>query len=365
MRRILPFVLVGLGVFLVALAFVVRLFMYPSAAVIPYELGDPEKGERGQQSTAAGTVSVLDKGLIAEKGRDAVRQGVEVTAIRTLVTDLSAKESEKGGDVTVWRVGLVVVDDNSDSQDPQPITDVKLQSVCLDRSTSESVSPCSRSYVVTCDEEAEDEDPCLQAQASDKHQRTQAGLQFKFPFQTEQRTYKYYDTTILQATEARFAGAEELNGLGVYKFVQEIPETLIAELDEEHEQVPGILFDPKLQKNVPAKQYYQTVRTFWVEPESGQIVKGTDTSRQVLRGPDGTEELVVFDGTMTMVDREVDANVEAAASNRSMLRLVRLWVPIGAGVIGGVLIAGGLLLELGYRRRQRADAMAENGRHRS
>ncbi|MGH3432377.1 MAG: DUF3068 domain-containing protein [Thermocrispum sp.] len=358
MRRILPFVLVGLGVFLVALAFLVRLYVYPSAAVLPYELGDAEKGVKGQQSTATGRVSVLDKGLIAEEGRNAVRPDVPVTAIRTLVTDLSAPESQEGGDVTVWRVGLAVIDDKSPADKPKLITDAMRQSVCLDRSTSESVSPCSRSYVVTCNQSEKELDPCKLAETGEAPARPQAGQQFKFPFGTEKKTYKYYDTTILQATDVRFEAEEEMNGLTVYRFVQEIPETMIEDLKDPPDQVPGILFDPKLKKNVPAKQYYQAENTYWVEPESGQIIKGQSTSQQVLRGPAGTEELVVFDGTLTMIDEDVKANAEEAASNRSKLRLVRLWVPIGAGVLGGLLVGAGLMLELGYRRRARLDANA-------
>jgi hypothetical protein len=363
-RRILPFVLVGLGVFLVAFAFVLRLFVYPSAAVTPYELGDPEKGTKGEQSVATGTVSVLDKGLVAKKGREAVRQDVPVRAIRTLVTDLKAKEAEKGGDVTVWRVGLAVMDDSAPPDETKLISDTTDQSVCLDRRTGESVDPCSDSHVVTCVKTPPkgEEDPCRLAQQGAAPQTPQTGLQYKFPFQTEQRDYQYYDTTILQATTAKYVGEEEMDGLTVYRFQQEIPETKISEDDFE---APGILFDPKLKKNVPAEQFYTADRTFWVEPETGQIVKGEDTSQQVLRGPDDTEELVVFDGTLSLIDEQVQNNVAEAKENRSKLRLVRLWAPLGAGVLGGLLIGAGLMLELGYRRRRRAAEYDSLGRHRT
>lgn len=358
MRRILPFVLVGFGVFLVALAFIVRLWVYPTAAVIPYELGDPDKGTKGEQSVAAGTVSVLDKGLVAEKGRDAVRQDVDVKAVRTLVTDLKAKESAPDGDVTVWRTGTAVIEDDPAAGEAKLITDATQQSVCLNRSTSESVAECSESYVVTCVEEENKPDPCELAQIGDSPNLKQVGLQFKFPFNTGQQTYRYFDTTILQAPEIRFAGEEEMDGLTVYRFEQEIPETKTKDLTGE-DAVPGILFDPELKKNVDAEQFYSNHRTMWVEPESGQIVKGSETQKQVLRGPEGTEELVVFDGTLTLVDEQVKTNIAEAKDNRSSLRLVRLWAPIGAGVLGGLLIGAGLMLELGYRRRRTAAEVDE------
>lgn len=365
MRRILPFVLVGLGVFLVALAFVVRLFVYPSATVIPYELGDPDKKSLGEQSIATGTVTVLDKELVAKgKGRDSVRENVPVTAIRTLRTDLSARESKKDGDVTVWKVVLSVVDDErSTPAKPKLVSDPTQQSVCLDRTTSESVPNCSISYVLDCVEDEDKINPCRLADEgkSPKGQKEQTGLQYKFPFSTEARDYRYFDTTIMQATPARFVGEEELDGLPVYRFQQEIPETEISADDFE---VPANLFTEKAEGNVPADQFYSADRTFWVEPETGQIVKGEDTSQQVLRGPDGTEELVVFEGTLSLIDEQVENGIAEASDNRSKLRLVRLWVPIGAGVLGGLLIGAGLMLELGYRRRRTA-AEDDLGRHRT
>lgn len=365
MRRILPFVLVGLGVFLVALAFVVRLFVYPSATVIPYELGDPDKKALGEQSIATGTVTVLDKELVAAgKGRDSVRENVDVTALRTLRTDLSAKESKKDGDVTVWKIVLAVVDDErSTPAKPKLVSDPTQQSVCLDRKTSESAPNCSVSYVLDCVEDEDKINPCRLADEGKPPtgQKEQTGLQYKFPFSTEARDYKYFDTTIMQATPARFVGEEELNGLPVYRFQQEIPETEISEDDFE---VPANLFTEKAEGNVQADQFYSADRTFWVEPETGQIIKGEDTSQQVLRGPDGTEELVVFEGTLSLIDEQVKNNISEASDNRSKLRLVRLWVPIGAGVLGGLLIGAGLMLELGYRRR-RTTAEDDLGRHRT
>lgn len=57
-------------------------------------------------------------------------------------------------------------------------------------------------------------------------------------------------------------------------------------------------------------------------------------------------------------------NIAEAKENRSNLRLVRLWAPLGTGVLGGLLIGAGLMLELGYRRRLKAAQYDSLGRHR-
>ncbi len=46
------------------------------------------------------------------------------------------------------------------------------------------------------------------------------GLYFKFPFQTEQKTYQFWDGSLGEAPDIEFQDAETIEGLEVYRFEQ-------------------------------------------------------------------------------------------------------------------------------------------------
>ena len=320
MRRIAGFVLLGLGVFAVVLGLLLRFYAYPRLAKAPL---DP-------RTTSVATGSNVTALVITKDGDNRtpeIRHNLNLTANRYVTGDLTQPEVVSGGNVASWIEALEIVD-----QDGNRVKATERQ-LCLDRHTNEAVEPCTTRYV-KANNNPDSFDPIREDNVP------QPGLSLKFPFDTEKKSYQLYDLTVRKATEARFDGEEELDGLNTYRFVQDISPTKI----ETGRKVPGNLVGSG-DATVEADLYYQNRRTIWVEPATGQIVKGREDQRQELvqtnQNPGGGT--VVFDGTLAFTDQTVAKNISDAKENRSKLFLLTT-LPIFLWIGGAVLVLAGLAL---------------------
>ncbi|HEU5475406.1 MAG TPA: DUF3068 domain-containing protein [Actinophytocola sp.] len=328
MRRIVGFVLLGLGVFAVALGLLLRLYAYPQLAKVPL---DPKTVSvaTGNDVTALVIVTTADSTPSPE-----IRSGLNLTANRYVTGDLTQPEVTEGGTVVSWIEAVDLVD-----QDGNRVKATERQ-LCLDRHTNEAVEPCNLRYVKARTNE--------DFEAVREEDVPQPGGNFKFPFGTEKRTYAMYDLTVRAATDARFDGEEEVDGLATYRFVQDIPATKV-----EERTVPGSLVG-STEPAIKVDLYYNTRRTMWVEPVTGQIVRGQEAQHQELvePGQQPGQGTVVFDGTLTFTDETVAQNVADATANKSKLFLLTD-LPIYLWIGGGVLIVLGLVLAIRANREPR------------
>ena len=162
---------------------------------------------------------------------------------------------------------------------------------------------------------------------------------YKFPFGTEQRSYKIYDTDVKAASEAKFVGVETIEGLEVYHFAQQIAPTKV---DVAASSILVLIsrFAPGA---TSAEVYYSNTREVWVDPVTGAFIKVREQPKQELRANTGaTQQLLNADFAY---NQQTIANaVESARSNGSQLQLVNLWLPLGLGVVGLILLVVGFLL---------------------
>ena len=79
--------------------------------------------------------------------------------------------------------------------------------------------------------------PSPTARPSKKCRRTFEGQIYKFPFDTEKKSYDVWDGPTRRGLEATYEGEESIEGTSVYKFVQVIEPTVIDTRD-----VPGSVF---------------------------------------------------------------------------------------------------------------------------
>lgn len=168
------------------------------------------------------------------------------------------------------------------------------------------------------------------------------GQYFKFPFNTQKKDYEFWDASVKKATPVTYEGTDELEGLAVYKFVQEIEPVKIAEL-----QVPGNLVG-STEASVLADRVYGNTRTLWVEPETGVIIKGQEEQLATLE-VDGETKATITDATLGYDDETVKATVDDYATKASLLKMIRVWIPLIGGILGVVLILGGAVLLLRSR----------------
>ncbi|WP_186762689.1 DUF3068 domain-containing protein [Lentzea tibetensis] len=314
LRRVASLVLIGLGIFTLALGAVLRFYVYPELAVVPLD--------QKTESVAEGVARVFyPKELVVKEA--------QLTATRKVESNRTRPEVESGGNVMVWDQGLLVTDG-----DNQIVSALEHQ-VCLDRRTNMALDKCSEQYVTDNKEGPTPDDKAVH----------QEGLNYKFPFGTEAKDYPYFDTTMRKASTARYEGTEQLGGLEVYKFVQQITPVKLRD-----QEVPGQLVNSTA-PSVMAGRYYQNTRTMWVEPVSGIIVKGSEKQRQMLIGPDGKEGTVLLDGTLTFNDKTVKESTERATEAHDKLKLISSTGPVVLGSLGVVMLLGGILLGVSGRRK--------------
>jgi hypothetical protein len=321
-RRIVGFVLLGLGVFAVALGLLLRFYAYPNLAKAPLDTESLSVAE-GDGVTAL-VIDTVDGAPSPE-----VRNNLSVKATTFVTGDLTRPEVEADGDVSVYVEAIKMVDETSGLT----IT-ASVRSQCFDRHTGQAVAPCEGQYIETQQGQRDN---------GDRNTVQQPGLSFKFPFGAEQQDYEFYDSQVRKAVKARFDGEDTVQGLDTYRFVIEVPNTRIGE-----REVPGPLVGEDDEPSVDAAVYYQAKRTLWVEPVTGVIVLGEQEMTQELVPPgaepgDGT---VVFDGKLRLNDETVSDFVTRAEDGKGQVSLlttgsVVLWIG------GGVLIAVALFMLYG------------------
>lgn len=307
MKRAVGLTLLGVGAFLLVLAPLLRWYAYPSLAVVPLD--------QDRQTVSVGPdATVLDTSTLSE-------QQTDLTSTRVVVGDVEASE-EAGDDIAIWDTRLTT--ENAQGT----IINAYTERVAFDRYTGEAVNGYDENYN---DEPAE-----------------HSGLVFKFPFGTEQKTYDFWDSTIQQPRPAEFAGEEEIEGLAVYKFVQEIAPTPYAAPNATI-QVPGSLVDAP-EPSVEADRLYSNTRTLWVEPETGVIIKGQEEQRNTLNY-EGEDKVITTEVTIAYDDETVQSLVDDYAPDARSLKLLRTTVPLVALVLGALALVVGLVLLLSPSRQ--------------
>ncbi|WP_370619334.1 DUF3068 domain-containing protein [Mumia sp. Pv 4-285] len=170
------------------------------------------------------------------------------------------------------------------------------------------------------------------------------GNYFKFPFNTQKDSVDFWDGSLKKAMPAEYESTEEIEGLEVYKFVQTIEPTKIAE-----QPVPGTLVGMPEESTVVADRMYANTRTLWVEPETGVIIKGQEEQLATL-DVEGEPKATITEATLGYDDETVKATVDEYKGKATALGLVRTTVPLVGGILGGLLVLGGAVLLLRSRK---------------
>jgi hypothetical protein len=319
MRRIVGFVIIGLGVFLLVLAPVSRFFVYPRVAVAP--LGCTGSSETCKDnisiSASTGTATTLfDPATLTE------RSNVTINSVLRVRPDVTASVN-----------GHTVYDGFTNTADGSGTTvNAFTERIAFDPHTSIMQDCCGAN---------ENGAPITDF----------SGLNpYKFGFGTEQKTYGFFDGTLNKSLPMVFTDVENIDGLEVYKFEQKIDPTQFGTLD-----VPGSLVgstDP----DVKAPEFYSNTRTVWVEPVTGAVVKGQEQQKQTLRASDGTDKVTLIDATIGFTPANIADSVRIAKDGKSQLNLVLVTIPLVGLVLGLILLALGLWLVFGASRNGASSA---------
>ncbi len=273
-------------------------------------------------TVSSGTVDVF----VARAGQPIGPQHLDVTA--TQVTRGSSADA--GGNSAYYETSVRL---DSAALGGEAIN-TSVEGVCFERFTGEVTQECRKQNYGSYD-------------AGVVQQVPFAGQFFKFPFSTQKRSYPFWDGVVGKAVPAEYKGTDSIDGLTVYRFVQEIPDQVVGQ----PRQLPGDVFGMGT-GTVDADVHYAVTRTMWVEPQTGAVIKGqSDQKRRFVVGALERPYLV---GLIGYTPETVAANVQAQRSNAQKLHLLNdLALPVG--VIAGLLLT---LLGLMLVLRRTPDAAA-------
>ena len=298
MRKIVSWVLIGLGGFLLAAAIVSSTWAPGQAKRAPLDTNSTTR--------LSGTAAVVPTG----------DTNVPVRAVS--VTKADSKKSDD--DVVVYVNFTCLVKDVPDTPD------------CGQEGTGDNADP----NVISVGEPtlfATDRNTGLATNEGgylpEGTPKTE-GLVNKFGFDTEKKTYPFWDGVLNRAVDAEYQGTKTIDGLETYEFNYTVT-------DEEAEIAKGV------------DGTYSMDKTMWIEPRTGQII---DQEQHDVRASGDT---TLLDVQLSFTDDQVQTNVDDAKDNLDTLDLITKTVPL-IGYIGGplLILAGILGLTLGQRRRDAA-----------
>ena len=262
-------------------------------------------------------------------------------------------ESPANEDVVTLQVGSTLR--RTDKQQEDGLLLAMVDTVTLDRQTAMAVSSDSNpGGAVQKPRAIDNEEPPTNIALPHE------GLSYRFPFDTEKKTYPYFDPIAQQAYDANYDGEEDVNGLTTYKFTQNVGFDADGELvdpvpyaslyDDEADSratAPARLWgieaeDPE--EPITMSRYYAAQRTFWVDPVSGTIVKQTDRGYHYYAREALEPEVTFVDYSVTTNEESVEAQVAAASDERDRVALWGRILPITFTALGLIALVGGALL---------------------
>jgi Porin PorA len=339
MRRFVGALLVGLGAIFAVTAIGLPLYVVPSVKKLPYDMQPCPPAPKAQPSGCL-KPSVAEakqaKFLQIRKVGDDVVIEVNTADLRSTTEVIpsaqkTADEQAAGrltDDSVVWGVYSTVI-----RTDTKAVISASSTELALDR-----VSGAGVRWTGTWISESTDK--------KDWSIRYSEQI-YKFPFGTEKRDYKYYDTDLRSAPSIKFEAVEQVGGIETYHFVQKIPDTAIYESADNI----GVLLGKFAPGAKSGKIFYRNTREVWVDPATGAFVKVREQPHKELR-PDTGPAVTLLQADFAYTPETTANSVNSAKDNGFLLDLVSLYLPITAGVLAVALIVGGLLLA---RRRPDSD----------
>lgn len=181
---------------------------------------------------------------------------------------------------------------------------------------------------------------CCGATVNGAHVNQSGIAGYVFPIGTQQKTYQVYDANVLHPVPFNYAGTATVNGILTYKFTSSVPPTKIG-------------FSP-LSSTEP--EFYQNDVTYWVDPDTGLLLKVQQHQQQFLENPiTGARVQTLFDGTLSTTPSSLNSIVAIDNSGRLKITLIQTILPIVSGVVGLLLLVGGILLA--RKRRYSAESV--------
>ncbi len=332
--------LLGLGAALLIAALLLSTYTHGKIAKIPLDMDADLMSE--------GTGTALDPASLSSPERFVIDENVPVALQQQL-----SVEAPANADVVTLQVGSSLR--RTDQQQDEGLLLAMVDTVTLNRISAMAVSSDTNpGGAVQKPRTIEDEAPPTNVALPHE------GLSYRFPFDTEKKTYPYFDPIAQQAFDANYDGEEDVNGLTTYRFTQNIGYDADGKLVEPLKY--SSLYDNDEDSQVTARaslwgveaedpyepitmtRYYAAQRTFWVDPVTGTIVQAKEHGFHYYSRDELKPEVTFADYTVTSTEETVESQVAAARDEADHLALWSRILPITFAALGLVTLVGGVLL---------------------
>lgn len=317
--RKLSLAVIALGAFLIVLAPMVRFYVYPNLAVAPVnQVSETGLEAKGATIFDAKTLKEIttDLSIKVSTVGDAKAKGDNVTYVNTTVTTDSAGT-------------MTGVDETG-----KPIIRGEVERMTFDRRTGEA------------DPEAEGD--FISDVAGKTDTVNYRGLVAKFPFETEKKTYNFWDSTLRATVPIDYVRTTKVEDMEVYEFHQTVAPTQSGSVT-----LPVSLLGGQGDTSVDAPMMYSVDRTLLVEPHTGVIIKRVEAQNNTI-DYNGVPQITTTKATVTYDEATVRKNIDEYGSQGSLLNLTRNIAPQVLFVVGLLLLVGGVII--GRRKAESANA---------
>ncbi|WP_024795691.1 DUF3068 domain-containing protein [Tomitella biformata] len=374
--KIVGAILVGVGMFLLVVAILLPTYSKGKAMKTPVDLE--------VTTVAVGTASILDSASLLA-GTPRIDTNVPIEAVRHVVTADPTNQT-----IITVQAGqrLLRLDKPEPAEgakvDPRLLTG-SIDRVTLDRISSEPVADHPGSLAT---------EPNMTGSGDTEFvELPREGLQYKFPFNVDKDTqYQYFDLTARTTLPIDYVGDEEISGLKVYHYTQEVGPidlSVVAPSASNKLTVPAAALGIQAEAPAPApeapaegaaadgapaaeaaepevevRRFYTNTRDLYVDPLTGVIVKGVEQIDQYFAqtadAPERIIALSVSPETGLGFDQEtIDYQVKQAKDGADKIDLLTKTLPLIMGIVGLLMILGGLFV--GLRGGRGAGARAADG----
>ena len=338
MVRLAALAIMGLGAALLTAALLLATYTAGKIQKIPLNID--------KTLVSSGTGTALDPASLSAT-RFVIDSDVPLVSQQAITVETPANTQ-----VVTFQVGTTVR--RIDRQQDNGLLLAMVDTVTLDRRTAEAVSDDERPGGSVQKPRTFDDD-----KPSTSIALPHEGLAYRFPFNTEKKSYPLFDAIAQKPFDANYDGEDDVNGLTTYRFTQNVgydadgklvEPIKYASLYDRNEDgevtaraelwgVPGDPFEP-----VTMTRFYAAQRTFWVDPVSGVVVKAQEHANHYYARDPLTPELALADYKVTSTEQTVEAQVAAARDERDRVALWSRILPISLAAAGLVALVGAGLL---------------------
>jgi hypothetical protein len=338
MLRLVALAVMGLGAALLTAALLLTTYTAGKIEKIPLTID--------KTLVSGGTGTALDPASLSAT-RFVIDTDVPVVSQQAITVETPANAQ-----VVTFQVGTSVR--RTDRQQDSGLLLAMVDTVTLDRRTAEAVSDDERpGGSVQKPRTFEDDTPSTNIALPHE------GLTYRFPFNTEKKSYPFFDAIAQKPFDANYDGEDDVNGLSTYRFTQNVgydadgkivDPIKYASLYDRNEEgevtaraelwgLPGDPYEP-----ITMTRFYAAQRTFWVDPVTGVIVRSEEHANHYYARDPLQPEMALADYKVTSTEQTVESQVATARDERDRVALWSRILPISFAAAGLVALIGAGLL---------------------